>query len=93
MMGMQDVFYIVKNQANKREKLAILHGISGFFNPGEMSAVMGPSGSGTSQYAATVSMACAWAVRWHLLATCKASDCFVWHEGCKCFRGAPLFGM
>lgn len=42
----QDVYYIVKNQANKREKISILHGVSGYFNPGEMAAVMGPSGSG-----------------------------------------------
>lgn len=45
-LDLQDVFYIVKNQADKRSKLAILKGISGFFNPGEMAAVMGPSGSG-----------------------------------------------
>lgn len=45
----QDVYYIVRNQANKKEKLAILNGISGYFNPGEMAAVMGPSGSGASQ--------------------------------------------
>ena len=45
---MQDVYYIVKNQANKREKLSILSGVSGFFNPGEMAAVMGPSGSGAA---------------------------------------------
>ena len=43
---LQDVFYIVKNQANKREKLSILSGVSGYFGPGEMTAVMGPTGSG-----------------------------------------------
>ena len=42
----QDVDYIVKNQANSKEKLNILSQVSGFFNPGEMAAVMGPSGSG-----------------------------------------------
>lgn len=42
----QDVDYIVKNQANRKEKLKILSQVSGFFNPGEMAAVMGPSGSG-----------------------------------------------
>ena len=42
----QDVYYIVKNQADKRSKVAILQGVSGYFNPGEMAAVMGPSGSG-----------------------------------------------
>lgn len=40
------MFYIVKNQADKRSKVAILQGVSGYFNPGEMAAVMGPSGSG-----------------------------------------------
>jgi len=44
---LQDVYYIVKNQADKRSKLAILQGVSGYFNPGEMAAVMGPSGSGS----------------------------------------------
>ena len=42
----QDVDYFVKNQANSKEKLKILSQVSGFFNPGEMAAVMGPSGSG-----------------------------------------------
>ena len=46
---LQDVFYIVKNRADKRSKVSILQGISGFFNPGEMAAVMGPSGSGGRQ--------------------------------------------
>lgn len=45
----QDVYYIVRNQANKKEKISILHGVSGYFNPGEMAAVMGPSGSGMSR--------------------------------------------
>lgn len=42
------MYYIVRNQANKKEKISILHGVSGYFNPGEMAAVMGPSGSGES---------------------------------------------
>ena len=46
LMPSQDVYYIVKNQADKRSKVAILQGVSGYFNPGEMAAVMGPSGSG-----------------------------------------------
>jgi hypothetical protein len=44
----QDVYYIVKNRANKAERLSILSGVSGFFRPGEMAAVMGPSGSGAA---------------------------------------------
>ena len=47
--SLQDVFYIAKNRADKRSKVSILQGISGFFNPGEMAAVMGPSGSGGRQ--------------------------------------------
>ncbi len=46
----QDVDYIVRNQANRKEKLKILCQVSGFFNPGEMVAVMGPSGSGRLSY-------------------------------------------
>lgn len=45
---MQDVSYIVKDRAGARSKLAILQGVSGYFNPGEMAAIMGPSGSGDS---------------------------------------------
>ena len=47
-VSFQDVDYIVRNQANRRDKLKILSQVSGFFNPGEMVAVMGPSGSGQS---------------------------------------------
>ena len=46
LLPSQDVYYIVKNQADKRSKVAILQGVSGYFTPGEMAAVMGPSGSG-----------------------------------------------
>ena len=34
--------YDVKNKQDKKQKLTILHGISGFFNPSQMTAVMGP---------------------------------------------------
>lgn len=43
----QDLTYLVRNQANKSEKLALLKQVSGYYIPGEMAAVMGPSGSGT----------------------------------------------
>lgn len=43
---MQDVRYTVVNSQNKKEKIDILKGVSGYFNPGEMAALMGPSGSG-----------------------------------------------
>ena len=32
----QDVTYLVQNRAAKREKLAILKGVSGFCQPGEL---------------------------------------------------------
>ena len=45
-MGMRLTFcnleYVVNNKQNKKEKLKILHGLSGFFNPSQMTAVMGP---------------------------------------------------
>jgi ABC-type lipoprotein export system ATPase subunit len=42
----QNLDYVVQNRARKSEKLAILKNLSGFFQPAEMAAVMGPSGSG-----------------------------------------------
>ena len=48
----QDVSYIVKDCAGRRSKLSILQGVSGYFNPGEMAAIMGPSGSGDSPFTA-----------------------------------------
>ena len=47
-VGLQDCVYTVRNRANKKEKLEILQHVSGFFNPAQMTAVMGPSGSGKS---------------------------------------------
>lgn len=44
----KDVRYTVVNSQNKKEKIDILKGVSGYFNPGEMAALMGPSGSGKS---------------------------------------------
>jgi len=38
--------YLVRNRSNRSEKLPILKGVSGFYLPAEMAAVMGPSGSG-----------------------------------------------
>lgn len=44
--GMQITFrnlvYQVTNKQNKKEETEILHGLSGFFNPSQMTAVMGP---------------------------------------------------
>lgn len=44
--GMQITFrnlvYQVRNKQNKKEETEILHGLSGFFNPSQMTAVMGP---------------------------------------------------
>lgn len=44
----QDVSYTVINSQNSKEKLTILHSISGYLKPGDMAALMGPSGSGES---------------------------------------------
>ena len=38
----QNLVYDVRNKQNKKERLTILHGLSGFFNPSQMTAVMGP---------------------------------------------------
>ena len=35
-----DLEYIVQNQANKSEKLALLKGVSGFCNPGTLAVVV-----------------------------------------------------
>lgn len=44
--GMQITFrnmaYKVQNKQNTKEQITILHGLSGFFNPSQMTAVMGP---------------------------------------------------
>lgn len=44
--GMQITFrslvYQVRNKQNKKKETTILHGLSGFFNPSQMTAVMGP---------------------------------------------------
>ena len=44
----KELEYLVRNRSNKSEKLPILRCISGFYLPAEMSAVMGPSGSGNT---------------------------------------------
>ncbi|DBA95854.1 hypothetical protein WJX77_006274 [Trebouxia sp. C0004] len=44
----RNLVYDVLNKQDKKQKLTILHGLSGFFNPSQMTAVMGPSGSGKS---------------------------------------------
>ncbi len=38
----RNLLYHVKNKQDKQQKLTILHGLSGFFNPSQMTAVMGP---------------------------------------------------
>ncbi|KAL4543234.1 hypothetical protein Ndes2526B_g03891 [Nannochloris sp. 'desiccata'] len=41
----KDVTYKVQNNMNKKETLTILNNVSGCLKPGEMAALMGPSGS------------------------------------------------
>ena len=38
----RNLVYDVQNKQDKKQKLTILHGLSGFFNPSQMTAVMGP---------------------------------------------------
>ena len=47
-VSFKDITYDVPNRANKKESLCILDGISGCFEPGKMTCLMGPSGSGKS---------------------------------------------
>ena len=42
----QGATYQVRNRTDKRQRLSILTDVSAYFSPAEMSAVMGPSGSG-----------------------------------------------
>ena len=42
----QGATYQVRNRVDKRQRLSILTDVSAYFSPAEMSAVMGPSGSG-----------------------------------------------
>lgn len=44
----KDLVYTVVNSQNKKENIDLLKGVSGYFDVGEMSALMGPSGSGKS---------------------------------------------
>ncbi len=39
-MSSQDVNYTVVNSQNKKEKINLLTDVSGFFNPGQMSALV-----------------------------------------------------
>lgn len=76
LLAVQDLHYIVKNRANKRERLSILSGVSGYFNPGEMAAVMGPSGSGAAATPAALNIS---ANSNHRLATTnKCGLCLMW---------------
>lgn len=44
--GAQELTYTVKSHHDKKVEVSLLTRVSGYFNPGEMSALMGPSGSG-----------------------------------------------
>ena len=43
---LQDLEFVVQNQADKKHKISLLNKVSGVLYPGLMSALMGPSGSG-----------------------------------------------
>jgi hypothetical protein len=42
---LQDLSYTVPKPKGRGEQLVILNGISAFFQPGQMAALMGPSGA------------------------------------------------
>ncbi|KAL6778615.1 ATP-binding cassette sub-family G member 2 [Auxenochlorella protothecoides] len=46
LVTFDNVTYTVVNSANKKEKISLLQGVSGYFQPGQLNALMGPSGSG-----------------------------------------------
>lgn len=65
------------NSQNKKERLTLLDGVSGYLRPGEMSALMGPSGSGKvwtpglrSRLLADWLHGC-----WHVHCPCLAASC------------------
>ena len=41
----QNLTYVVRNEAKRSQKLTLLHGVTGALLPGQLSALMGPSGS------------------------------------------------
>jgi ATP-binding cassette, subfamily G (WHITE), member 2 len=41
----QSLTYVVRNEAKRSQKLTLLHGVTGALLPGQLSALMGPSGS------------------------------------------------
>jgi hypothetical protein len=43
---LQDLSYSVPSNSKKGERATLLNNVSGFFEPGQMAALMGPSGSG-----------------------------------------------
>jgi ABC-type transport system involved in cytochrome bd biosynthesis fused ATPase/permease subunit len=47
-MNVQDVSYEVADRAKRGSRVTILRHLSGFFNPRELAAIMGPTGSGKS---------------------------------------------
>ncbi len=45
-LSVQDLSYSVPSNSKKGERATLLNNVSGFFEPGQMAALMGPSGSG-----------------------------------------------
>ena len=46
LVSFKDVTYNVINESNKKETISLLQNVSGYLRPGELVALMGPSGSG-----------------------------------------------
>jgi ABC-type glutathione transport system ATPase component len=46
LISFRDINYTVKNHNNPKDDIKLLSGVSGYLRPGELVALMGPSGCG-----------------------------------------------
>ena len=50
LVSFRNITYTVTNEADKKEQISLLQNVSGYLRPGELIALMGPSGSGTCSH-------------------------------------------